>query len=75
MGKVYIGIEAHKEANSLALAFSCREAPVFHGEPQPYRGWDTKDPEGAVWKGSEGSVLASTFLKIFTAPCLPPREP
>lgn len=32
MKKVYIGIDAHKENNALALAFSGREAPVFHGK-------------------------------------------
>ena len=31
MRKVYIGIDAHKESNALALAFAGREAPVFHG--------------------------------------------
>ena len=32
MKKVYIGIDAHKDSNSFALAFSGREAPVFHAK-------------------------------------------
>jgi len=32
MKKIYIGIDAHKESNSIALAFSGREAPTFYGK-------------------------------------------
>ena len=31
MKKVYIGIDAHKESNSLATAFAGREQPAFWG--------------------------------------------
>ena len=31
MKKVYIGIDAHKESNTLALAFSGKQPPVLHG--------------------------------------------
>ena len=32
MKKVYIGIDVHKESNSLALAFSGASAPEYHGK-------------------------------------------
>ena len=32
MKKVYIGIDTHKETNSLALAFAGRDEPQFHGK-------------------------------------------
>ena len=32
MTKVYIGIDAHKESNSLALAFAGKEEPSFYGK-------------------------------------------
>ncbi len=32
MKKVYIGIDAHKATNSIALAFSWTEEPQFHGK-------------------------------------------
>ncbi len=32
MTKVYIGIDAHKESNALALAWAGRDVPVFYGK-------------------------------------------
>ena len=32
MKKVYIGVDAHKETNSIALAFAGRDKPEFYGK-------------------------------------------
>lgn len=78
MKKVYIGIDAHKDTNAFALAFSGREAPVFHGkvsadlnrtvdairEIQRKHGLEKEQLHLCYEAGPTGFVLARRLLKL-----------
>jgi transposase len=78
MTKVYIGIDAHKESNALALAFSGRGEPEFYGKCsadldrtltalrklQKQHGIEKDEIELCYEAGPTGFVLARRLIKL-----------
>lgn len=78
MKKVYIGIDAHKATNSLALAFSGQEDPQFHGKCsadlerfiavirklQKKHGWVKEEMALCYEAGPTGFVLARRLIQL-----------